>query len=133
MITWTNDLNIGHDLIDEQHRELLDRTNKLLDSCKSGEGNKGAMDAIKFLDTYVKGHLRDEEQLMIKHDYPAMHEHKQQHVIFLEKVDAMKKSLETQGATLTNVMKTTNLFVDWLLKHIKREDKKLGDYLSTLN
>ena len=132
-LEWTEKIAVGVDAIDHQHRELFNRTNRLLETCKNGQSQEEVVSAIDFLQEYVDEHLRDEERLQIQSDYPDYEAHKEQHRIFLEKVGNIKTDIDTRGATLVNIMKTTNLFVDWLTKHIAREDKKFGEYLARKN
>jgi len=130
-IEWTEKIAVGVELIDNQHKELFKRTNKLLDTCRNGGSEEEVMNSLSFMQEYVTKHLRDEEALQIKHDYPGFDEHKEQHKIFLEKVNDIKTDIDEKGATLVNVLKTTNLFVSWLNKHISHEDKKLGAFIAS--
>ena len=129
-LEWTEKIAVGVKLIDDQHKELFDRTNRLLETCKNGGSQEEVINSLSFLQDYVSKHLRDEEHLQEEHNYPEMEAHKEQHQIFLEKVALIKADIDSRGATLVNVMKTTNLFVSWLSKHISQEDKKLGDFLA---
>ena len=129
-LEWTSKIAVGVDLIDDQHKELFDRTNRLLETCKNGGSQEEVISSLSFLQDYVSQHLRDEESLQEKHNYPDMDSHKEQHKVFLEKVALIKADIDARGATLVNVIKTTNLFVTWLSKHISQEDKKLGEFLT---
>ena len=129
---WTESIAVGVPKIDDQHKELFRRTNDLLESCKTGTAKDETMKAIEFLSDYVKQHLADEEELQKKHNYPGFEDHKIQHKIFLEKVDAIRNNLINDGATLANIMNTTKLFVSWLTQHIKNDDKQLGQFLRSV-
>jgi len=132
-LEWTDKIAVGVDVIDDQHKELFNRTNKLLETCKNGGDQEEVIVALRFLEDYVGKHLKEEEILQRAHDYPDYEAHKEQHQIFLQKVADIKADIDERGATLVNVMKTTNLFVTWLTKHISKEDKKLGEFLSGQN
>ncbi|MES0489236.1 MAG: bacteriohemerythrin [Leptospirales bacterium] len=129
-LEWTTKIAVGVDLIDDQHKELFDRTNRLLETCRSGGSEDEVIKSLSFLEEYVAQHLKDEEDLQRDHNYPDYKAHKEQHQIFLQKVAEIKADIDSRGATLVNVIKTTNLFVSWLSKHISQEDKKLGEFLT---
>lgn len=130
-LEWTDKISVGVTEIDDQHKELFRRTNSLMETCKSGKSHEEVIEAMQFLESYVQQHLSDEEELQKKYDYPEYNAHKEQHDIFLDKVAEIKAEVDQKGATLVNILKTTNLFVTWVSRHISQEDKRLGEYLAT--
>ena len=62
-ISWREELAIGHETVDNQHRELLERFDSLLSACKAGEGKPELARLIDFLDQYVIHHFYEEEKL----------------------------------------------------------------------
>ena len=53
----------GNEMIDAQHKELIDKINKLLDSCETGEGKVAAIKTLDFLADYTEFHFGEEEKL----------------------------------------------------------------------
>ena len=73
-------------MIDEQHKELIGKIDKLLSCC---EQNGGKVEAIKMLDylaEYTDFHFGEEEKLQEEVSYPAIEEHKKQHAAFKKAV-----------------------------------------------
>ncbi|MGQ9630149.1 MAG: bacteriohemerythrin [bacterium] len=130
-IQWTEDLSVGVDEIDNQHKELFNRINKLLDACNQGEGRNVVAEVIKFLEDYVIIHFGTEEEYMTKHGYLNYLSHKAQHTGFIKDFSALKKQFEAGGATLGLVVRTNHTVVDWIIKHISKTDKALGAFLKT--
>lgn len=128
-IEWNEDLAVGIEDIDDQHKELFNRFNKLLDACSSGSGKAEIGSTLLFLDEYVQVHFRDEEKLQVAHAFPDYPAHHEQHRIFVDKLESFKTEMLTTGATLSLTIATNTLLIDWLVNHISRMDRKLGEFL----
>ncbi len=49
MISWTNDLSVGVQVIDDQHKEIFAQLNRLMDACNQGKGKQQIGEVIVFL------------------------------------------------------------------------------------
>ncbi|SHM42156.1 hemerythrin [Caldanaerovirga acetigignens] len=128
-IKWTEDLSTGIETIDEQHKELFKRVNDLMEACTKGKGKQEVEKVIGFLGDYVVMHFGEEEKIMKAESYPGYDGHKNQHEIFIKKFEEFKGKLEQTGPTVDLVVKMNGFLVDWLINHIKKTDRALGDYL----
>jgi hemerythrin len=131
---WTEDLSVGNETIDSQHRELFDRINDLVAAIKQKTCKYKIGDVIKFLDDYIVFHFGEEENIMLKHGYPGYQEHKAQHKIFLDNFETLKVELpKLEGGKKPGSydlsVETNQVVVDWILLHIAGVDKKLGEFL----
>jgi hemerythrin len=128
-LQWTPDLSVGYPHIDAQHQELIRRFNDLLEACRTGRGRAEVSRLCEFLDDYVVSHFSQEEELMTRRDYPDREEHFAQHRYFKEKLKDLKRTLATDGANTPLVITTNKTLLDWILRHIKQVDVRLGAYL----
>jgi len=128
---WTDDLSTGSAAIDDQHKELFDRINALLEACRKGKGKGEVSQVIGFLDEYVITHFSAEEKYMETHHYPEIAKHKALHREFMDNFEDLKQELEDEGPGVHLVVKTNQLVVQWLLDHIRKVDKALGAFLKT--
>jgi len=126
---WTESLAIGHRVIDEQHRELIDRFRFLLEACKAGKGKERIAELFGFLDSYVVSHFRAEEQLMAEHDYPGLAEHKSQHAWLVGKVAELKGVLLADGPSFNLVVEANQTLLNWIVEHIRNTDVRLARFL----
>jgi hemerythrin len=130
-ISWREDLAIGIEVIDKQHRELINRFDALLTACRSGNGGPELLRLINFLDDYVITHFRDEESLQRKVSYPEYEQHRQQHAGFVKRLHELKSQLsKDEMPALSHVLNTNNMLLDWLIKHISSEDQALGRFIN---
>jgi hemerythrin len=84
---------------------------------------------IAFLGEYVVIHFRDEEKLMQKHNFPGYVNHKGLHDGFIKGFHELNDQLEKEGPGLSLVLKTNRMVVDWLVRHISKENKEFGEFL----
>lgn len=130
-IKWTEDLAIAVVEIDDQHKELFKKMDELYSACKKGKGKAEIGNAIKFLADYVTTHFNTEEKFMLEHDYPDYSPHKAEHITFTKTVVELKRQFETEGPSLSIVIKTNLEIAEWLRKHIHKVDMNLGSFLKT--
>ena len=119
-IEWTEDLATGVDTIDNQHKELFQRINNLLEACTRGKGKEEVKKVIGFLEDYVVTHFSEEEKYMVKFEYPETASHKKQHLEFMDNFLSLKKQFDEEGPGVHIVVITNNLIVEWLKNHIRR-------------
>ena len=132
IVTWQNSYSVGMRLVDEQHMELIKLTNKLFTSCMAGkEKSKAAFLAIipSAVD-YVGYHFSTEEKIMERVNYPGFAVHKQEHVNFVREVFA--KVEDFKAGKMLAPLTFVYFLRDWVLHHIAISDKKLGEYIITL-
>ncbi len=128
-VEWTNELATGIGVIDEQHKEIFRRIDGLLGACREGKGRDAVSGVLSFLENYVIEHFAAEEKIQRDYIYPEYKNHKAMHDAFMEDVAKLKQQFDKEGPSLTMVMSTNHIVVEWLVNHIKKVDKSLGDYL----
>ncbi len=129
-IVLEKDLLTGNELIDSEHKELIDRINKLVDSCESGKEKTTAVRTLDFLMDYTEFHFRDEEKLQEESGYPEIENHKLQHKVFEKAVNELKEMLEEEeGPTEAFVAAVNKNITEWFLNHIQVWDKKVAEHV----
>jgi methyl-accepting chemotaxis protein len=121
IIEWNDSLNTGIQLIDRQHRRLVDLINKLFQCMKAGGDRQSLDSVVDELIDYTVTHFRTEEDLMKKHHYPDFEAHKRIHDQFVAKVADFANKLKS-GARLAPA-DIYKFLKDWLLNHIKDQDR----------
>lgn len=130
-IEWRESLAIGVEAIDNQHKELLLRFDKLLNACQAGQGVEELKKLQTFLDEYVHTHFRDEEELQLLHGYPDYEAHHTQHKYFIEQINKLEEETRQDGVSTHHVVETNNMLLKWLLNHISKVDKELGAFIKS--
>lgn len=134
-LAWSDALKTDIDVIDRQHRGLVDMVNASAqrladDSALSGEEVRLL---LRYLKDYAEVHFSTEEALMalcgLPSDYVQNHHHN--HMRFLSYVDDM-----IDGVGENAVLDGQQLLVflgDWLIRHIQGEDQGLARRLRALS
>jgi hemerythrin len=128
-IQWRDSLAIGVDAIDNQHKELLLRFDRLLAACNAGQGIEELKKLMGFLEEYVHTHFNDEEALQLLHRYPEYETHRAEHIYFIDKIKKLRAETQEEGISTHHVIETNNMLLKWLLNHISKVDTKLGAFI----
>ncbi|THB67197.1 MAG: chemotaxis protein [Desulfovibrio sp.] len=128
LVQWTDALSVGVELIDGQHKVLVDLINKLNNAMKRGESEQLMLDIVNELAEYAVSHFQTEEDLFAKYGYPEAEAHARIHEQFVAKVVDFKQGLESGTAKVT--MEVMRFLKDWLVQHIQGTDKKYGPFLN---
>ena len=131
MTFWKDAMLVGIPAIDAQHKKLIAAIDELMAACKKGEGRASIDKTLAFAVAYAKEHFAAEEKLQAECSYPGMAAHKQLHAQFLSSVSALVSEYENTGPSVALVGKLNKSLVDWVVKHIATEDKKLGEHINS--
>ncbi|MDR2019333.1 MAG: bacteriohemerythrin [Treponema sp.] len=132
IVEWNNRFLIGIPLIDKQHKNLVDMTNKLYMGCLKGNEEAGShfLRAIHEAVDYTRYHFSTEEQLMRRIGYPELAAHRRQHEDFIREI------LREVNTFKDGKKFVPNLFVrylrDWVLTHIAVSDRRYAAYIHAL-
>ncbi|MDF3001790.1 MAG: hemerythrin family protein [Bacillota bacterium] len=128
-LSWTEDLSVGVGIIDEQHRTWFDKADQLFEAGKKGQAKEFVGQMLEFLDEYTKKHFSDEEKYMLSINYPEYDRQKTLHTAFIGELAKLKKEFNESGGNILVVLNANQMVVDWLVKHISNEDKKIGAFV----
>lgn len=119
----------GNEMIDGQHKELIDKINKLLDSCEVGNDKLTAIKTLEYLADYTDFHFGEEEKLQESIAYPGIEQHKKEHKKLLKVVEELHEMLEEEeGPTDAFVAQVQENVINWLYNHIKGFDRSVAEY-----
>ncbi|MCI5509336.1 MAG: bacteriohemerythrin [Oliverpabstia sp.] len=129
-VEFDNSLVTGNAMIDEQHKELIGKIDKLVACCEEGGGKVEAIKMLDYLSDYTDFHFGEEEKLQEEVSYPAIEGHKAKHAEFKKSVEELHEMLvEEEGPTDAFVAAVQKNVVDWLFDHIKNMDQALAAYV----
>ena len=126
---WSEDLATGVMEIDDQHKEIFSRFDRLSAACSEGKGKDEVLKLVVFLEDYIKEHFAAEERLQIRHAYPDYPFHKSLHSKFVAEVARLAAAFKEEGATLSLVILTNKTLSSWLVQHISKVDMEFASYL----
>lgn len=116
------------EVIDLQHRELVNMLNRLNDAVKNNQSREDIYRIIDEVIAFTDFHFKTEEQLMVQSGYADIEWHKDKHRQLMQDALHLKGKLANVGE---------EMFTDWfnhwpftrVLKHIQYADKQFEDLL----
>lgn len=130
-LNWAEDLSVGNEMIDSEHRNLIMVVSSVEHAI--GTGNHVAMSkAFDLLDTYMHIHFRNEERIAAAASIPFA-KIKLEHRLLLKEMRYMRDELETRNGIWPDdlVKKYSRFLSSWMADHIIREDMQLKSVLQT--
>lgn len=118
-IVWTDDLAVGIQEIDDQHRRLFTLLSDFYTSLQKGAGREIQAKMLEDLMTHAGEHFREEESYLQNH--PDFTHHRQQHYGFIKQMNQFERDYLHGGITLA--VDVVNYVADWLQTHISDVDK----------
>ena len=119
----------GNEMIDGQHKELIDKINKLLDSCETSKDKLVAVKTLDYLADYTEFHFGEEEKLQESINYPGIEKHKEKHDKLRKVVKELYEMLEEEeGPSNAFVEQVNKNVIQWLYGHIKTFDRSVAEY-----
>ena len=128
LMTWKNEYSVNINVIDSQHKRLVDLLNQIFDASQAGQGKTVVEKILNDLVTYTKVHFSTEEDFMKKHSYPGFPQHKVAHDKLTKQVLEFQQEYRAGRSTLS--VELMQFLRDWLQGHIVGTDKLYTPFLN---
>jgi hemerythrin len=129
-IVWEARFNLQVDIIDEQHRQLVDLMNRLIDIKQNDQSGEGVVEALGEMTNYLGDHFDTEEQMMIDQGYPEIDSHREEHQNFVAQTAYYIATYRETGVSLKKDILT--FLQEWLVDHILKTDQDFGRFLKKM-
>ncbi len=127
-LVWDDDLSVGIQAMDEDHKHLLNLINNLRASVLCNTGEAFERQNLDDLLEYTRSHLKREEALLEEHGFPNYEGHKAQHDQMISYVESYVRKYQEQGRKI--LPEIADYLTLWLTDHIKVTDKQYSAYLA---
>ena len=125
---WRDDLSVGLESIDEQHRWLLEATNRLHDEMSQEVRHREVIiEVIEGLIDYTVNHFIMEEELFQRYNYPEATEQKALQDRFTATVMDVLTRFEAGEDVGTEALE---FLKQWLIGHIMVADQAYAPFLA---
>jgi len=128
---WDPGLETGHVKIDNQHKQLIETLNNIIEASQQGKGKDEIFKTLDFLTGYTVMHFSTEEKLQVAYNYPDYLIHKRYHDEFKVTVGELTQKLISQGPTEALINEVTTIIGSWLLHHIKGDDFRMAAFIKS--
>ncbi len=117
-LTWTRDLDTGIEVIDGQHKQIVDYINQLHDA-RHTQNRSVIGKVIDDTIEYTISHFGFEETLIEDAGYEFTRPHKRVHELFIKRVSEYKQRFDG-GEDISEELH--GLLSRWLFSHIRNDD-----------
>jgi hemerythrin len=125
---WTDELSVNVQVIDGQHKKLVEMVNSLNEAMLAKRGREMQKTTIDAMVDYAATHFKLEEGYMTKFHYPGYETHKSEHDEFTRTAQDLKERAEKKGFGLT--LEIMGFLKNWLQNHIMGTDKKYSGFFN---
>ena len=123
LLLWQDNLNTGIQVIDDQHRRIVEMINQL-HAAQTGGSQLVVAEVIDELVDYTLSHFAFEEELMEEAGYPFCAAHKRVHEVFTKRVSEYRMRFQA-GEDVVDELKS--MLSRWLFNHIRGDDKAYAE------
>lgn len=125
LLSWSPDLSVGIEVIDNQHKRIVEYIN-MLHEARIRNDKDAIARVIEELVDYTLSHFSFEESMMEEAKYRFVAPHKRVHELFVRRVSEYQQRFKMGEDVATVAGDMQNTLVTWLMNHIKREDMDYG-------
>lgn len=119
-LEWTEDLSVNVQLLDNQHKYLIDIINKLIDCLRQNPEKKALNSIINDLVLYKKTHFVTEEKYFKEFDFSGAAEHIAAHKYFNDHLLELQKQNADDDVAFG--FSLVDFLEDWLVDHLMTMD-----------
>ena len=121
-LVWSSDLELGIEVIDEQHKRIFDYLEQIDHAIETGDTQE-VHDVVQGVLDYTQSHLTFEEGLMEQAGYPCLDAHRKVHQAFAARIQRLERDLKQGRDTMAVARKVRSDLGLWLMNHIRRDDQ----------
>ncbi len=122
---WIPEYNTGIDVIDDQHKRILDYINEIDDVSVKTDRARIRQILDNIID-YTQSHFTFEESLQEEAGYKYRVPHKRVHDLFIKKIENYRDRFE-EGHSIESEL--NDVLAKWLINHIQHDD---ADYVGAV-
>jgi len=127
-IIWKELFNTHIDIVDFQHKILVERLNELIELHNIGYTQEQLLILIHHLEDYTHYHFETEEAYFKYFNYIELKEHIAEHNFFKEKLKIIKNEIKNSNKKIDEELLV--FLSTWLLDHILGTDRIFADELN---
>lgn len=126
-LIWNKSDESGNEKVDNQHKNLINNTNKLINALNFKMGKEKYLSIIEELLNEIAVHFADEEDIIKNTKFPYVDNHKLSHTNLIEKAKIIVEKVKNDELSSDEII--SYLTYDVVAQHMEIEDKLYFPYL----
>jgi hemerythrin len=129
LLSWKEEYSVGIGAIDCEHKELIDRINRLHQACDAADAHMAVPAFFGDLLAAISAHFALEEKFMRDLAYDGLGLHKEEHERLLDELREMMDTFEWSEEMDT--LELARCLDPWFTRHFRTYDAELHDAIRT--
>ncbi|MBE0531205.1 MAG: hemerythrin domain-containing protein [Rhodospirillales bacterium] len=122
---WKADLATGDEVVDSQHRQLIEFANRFLEAAQHGREKAILQNSFEMLERYTHEHFRDEERLFRKIGSRRLDDQRTQHAQMRNELKAIRSLWMSNFGFVNEVPRALEAWLETrLLPHFFEHDRR---------
>lgn len=130
LIKWTEDLSVGHEILDKEHQKWIAILNDFYQGLKDGRSKEKLIELVVAMLDYTKYHFASEEKYMKSINFPDFDKHKEKHDFYENRITEFHDKIKEGKMILS--LEVTNFLKTWLINHIKGTDQNYARFANNI-
>lgn len=126
-IKWDQTLELGHEALDADHRQLVALVNQLAEGIVNKVAKEAYDAALDDFFAHIRAHFSMEERLMAACSYPHAEEHHAEHAKLVKDALDYRAKFDASAEPSVSLL---YFFDQWLTRHIRASDRELARYIA---
>jgi hemerythrin-like metal-binding protein len=118
---------LGFELIDNQHKLLINMINELSIALTYVQPNSVLLSLVDRLQAYADSHFKAEEALFTTFEYSGRTEHIADHASFIDSIKYIRRQCELIDSPMS--ARIRDFLLNWLVNHIKTKDLEYKSFI----
>ena len=131
ILPWSSLMSVHNELIDSQHKQLLDMINDVDVALEFGRSSDIFIDVFPDLLAVAKKHFWTEEQIMAAACYNGLDNHRKEHSSLIQKMTDINTEIAHGNAV--DYKQVCAFLGSWMATHMMGEDQEYIDAISILS
>ena len=127
-LQWRDQLSVGNDLIDTDHKHLIEIINKAEERLRCGNRKELAV-TLEMLSRYSKTHFEREELIARAVGYPGAEQLHVSHTKLVATLETFRQEV-VENWTEEVIGKFATYLRDWLIQHVIKEDLPMKPWMT---
>lgn len=128
-VAWDKSMSVGVEILDDDHRKLLDMFNRLLKAGIAEKDRASLSGLLGGLQEYTTVHFKREEALMEQQGYPGLDAHRAAHRYFIDEVHKLTLDDDDSNEMMLRI-DLILLLKEWFIEHIQSVDKQYSPFMA---
>jgi hemerythrin-like metal-binding protein len=122
-MTWTEEMSVGVEALDDDHKKMIDIVNELHEGIEAGHKKEILGSVLGHLLEYTRFHFAREEEFFAQTNYPAAVAHKMEHDGMVKRVLNVHDRFNNAPVAMLD-LELMSYLKNWLVTHIQNSDRK---------